>query len=73
MTRIGKFLWRTALDELPEILSIWRGDMSLVGHRALDIEKQHWLEQRILGFAERLQVIPALTQLAQVYDRTDVA
>ena len=73
VTRIGKVLRRTALDELPEILSIWKGDMSLVGPRALDVEEQQALERQIDGFAERLRVRPGLTGLAQIYDRADNA
>jgi lipopolysaccharide/colanic/teichoic acid biosynthesis glycosyltransferase len=47
--------------------------MSLVGPRALDVEEEESLEQQIPGFADRLQVLPGLTGLAQVYDRTDNA
>jgi len=71
VTGIGKILRRTALDELPEVLSIWNGDMSLVGPRALDIEEQKILEQEIPGFAQRLRVTPGLTGLAQIQDRID--
>lgn len=73
VTRIGKILRRTALDELPEILSIWKGDMSLVGPRALNVAEQKALELEIPGFAERLRVQPGLTGFAQIYDRTDNA
>jgi len=73
VTRIGRLLRRTALDELPEILSIWKGDMSLVGPRALDVEEQSTLEEEIEGFADRLMVRPGLTGLAQIYDRADNA
>ena len=73
VTRVGRLLRRTALDELPEILSIWKGDMSLVGPRALDMQEQRALEQQIQGFEQRLQVVPGLTGLAQVYDYTDDA
>lgn len=73
VTRVGRLLRRTALDELPEVLSIWKGDMSLVGPRALDVEEYQTLEQQIPGFAKRQTVLPGLTGLAQVYDRTDNA
>jgi len=73
VTRVGRLLRRTALDELPEILSIWKGEMSLVGPRALDVEEEESLERQIPGFEGRLQVLPGLTGLAQVYDRTDNA
>lgn len=73
ITPVGRILRRTALDELPELLSIWKGDMSLVGPRALDIEEQTALEQEIEGFSVRLKVRPGLTGLAQVYDRRDDA
>ena len=71
VTRVGKILRRTALDELPEIISIWKGDMSFVGPRALDRDEQRCLEELILGFEKRLKVKPGLTGLAQVYDKND--
>jgi len=73
ITRFGKVLRRTALDELPELLSILKRDMSFVGPRALDLEEQRLLEQQVPGFEQRLSVLPGLTGLAQVYDKTDDA
>ena len=73
VTRFGKILRKSALDELPELLSIWKRDMSLVGPRALDVEEEHTLEKQIPGFEGRLEVLPGLTGLAQIYDRTDDA
>ena len=71
VTRVGKVLRRTALDELPGLLSIIKRDMSLVGPRALAVAEQKVLEKSIPGFEQRLQVLPGLTGLAQVYNDTD--
>jgi len=71
ITRVGRILRRTALDELPEILCIWQGEMSFVGPRALDLDEQKYLEELIPGFEQRLQIRPGLTGLAQIYDKTD--
>lgn len=73
VTRVGRILRRTALDELPEVLSIWKGDMSFVGPRALDVGEQKALESKVPGFDQRLRALPGLTGLAQIYDRTDDA
>ncbi len=71
VTRVGRILRRTALDELPEIINIWRGDMSFVGPRALDLDEHRALEGLMAGFERRLQVQPGLTGLAQIYDKND--
>jgi lipopolysaccharide/colanic/teichoic acid biosynthesis glycosyltransferase len=73
VTRAGRLLRRTALDELPGLISILKREMSFVGPRALATEEHQRLEQQVPGFAERLQVLPGLTGLAQVYDLTDDA
>jgi lipopolysaccharide/colanic/teichoic acid biosynthesis glycosyltransferase len=71
VTRVGRFLRRTAMDELPGLLSIWRGHMSLVGPRALPLAEQRMLEEQIPGFSDRLRVTPGLTGLSQVYNPED--
>jgi len=71
VTKVGRLLRRTGLDELPEVINIWRKEMSLVGPRALDVVEQEMLEELIPGFENRLQVRPGLTGLAQIYDRSD--
>ena len=71
VTRVGRILRKTAMDELPGVLSIWKGDMSLVGPRALPYEEQRMLEREIAGFADRLRVTPGLTGLSQVYNPED--
>ena len=71
VTRFGRLLRKTALDELPQLLSIWKGDLSFVGPRALPLEEQRMLEEQIPGFGERLRITPGLTGLAQVYNYED--
>jgi lipopolysaccharide/colanic/teichoic acid biosynthesis glycosyltransferase len=73
LTRVGKILRRTALDELPELWSVLKGDMSFVGPRPLGESEQKQLEGQIPGFYQRLVVRPGLTGLAQVYDSIDSA
>jgi lipopolysaccharide/colanic/teichoic acid biosynthesis glycosyltransferase len=79
VTRIGRFMRATAMDELPQLWNILRGDMSFVGPRALrpgEIEAGRGgvLErlEDVPGFATRIQVRPGLTGIAQVYAPRDV-
>jgi lipopolysaccharide/colanic/teichoic acid biosynthesis glycosyltransferase len=69
----------TAMDELPQLLSIFRGDMSFVGPRALrpgEIEVQgdgrHVALEDVPGFSERCRVQPGLTGVAQIYAPRDI-
>jgi lipopolysaccharide/colanic/teichoic acid biosynthesis glycosyltransferase len=79
VTRIGRFMRATAMDELPQLWNILRGDMSFVGPRALrpgEIEagangRLMRLEE-VPGFEHRIKVRPGLTGLAQVYAPRDV-
>jgi lipopolysaccharide/colanic/teichoic acid biosynthesis glycosyltransferase len=79
VTRIGRFMRATAMDELPQLWNIFRGDMSFVGPRALrpgEIEaKSDGLMERledVPGFATRITVRPGLTGIAQVYASRDL-
>jgi lipopolysaccharide/colanic/teichoic acid biosynthesis glycosyltransferase len=71
VTRVGRILRRTALDELPQIICIWKGDMSFVGPRPLDLNEHYALEELIPGFEKRLKVQPGLTGLAQIHNKND--
>ncbi len=68
LTRAGGLLRRTSLDELPQIINILKGDMSLVGPRPTSFAAATYE----LWHTERLDVIPGLTGLWQVRGRGDV-
>jgi lipopolysaccharide/colanic/teichoic acid biosynthesis glycosyltransferase len=66
VTRLGRFLRRTHLDELPQLWNVLKGDMSLVGPRPERPELVPGLEQAVPGYHDRLLVRPGITGLAQV-------
>jgi exopolysaccharide biosynthesis polyprenyl glycosylphosphotransferase len=66
MTRVGRWLRRTRLDELPQFANILRGEMSLVGPRPERLEFIARLEEEIPFYRARLMVPPGLTGWAQV-------
>jgi len=79
VTRIGRLMRATAMDELPQLLSIFRGDMSFVGPRALrpgEIEVRgngkHEALEDVPGFTARCAVTPGLTGVAQIYAPRDI-
>lgn len=68
ITRVGRFLRQTSIDELPQLWNVIRGDMSLVGPRPL----RSWEAER-LGLRRRLLVRPGLTGLWQVSGRSSLS
>lgn len=68
VTRIGRFLRRTSLDELPQLLNVLRGEMSIVGPRPHPIELNHAYEPRVHLFNKRHSVKPGITGWAQIHD-----
>jgi len=65
VTRVGKFLRKTSLDELPQILNVIRGEMSIVGPRPTSFAASTY----DLWHSERLEVLPGITGLWQVKGR----
>lgn len=80
ITRVGRFLRAMALDEIPQLLNVVRGDMAFVGPRALlprEIEvdprsRYHRIED-VPNYHVRISVRPGLTGLAQIYAPRDIS
>jgi exopolysaccharide biosynthesis polyprenyl glycosylphosphotransferase len=71
VTPIGRFLRRTHLDELPQLINVLKGEMSLVGPRPERPIFVSELTSKIEGYPLRLRVKPGITGLAQVNHRYD--
>jgi lipopolysaccharide/colanic/teichoic acid biosynthesis glycosyltransferase len=79
VTRIGRLMRATAMDELPQLVNIFKGDMSFVGPRALrpgeiEVEGDGRVVpmEEIDGYRQRTAVQPGLTGIAQIYAPRDV-
>lgn len=68
ITRVGKFLRASSLDELPQVLNVVKGDMSLVGPRPTSFEPSTYR----LWHTERLEVKPGITGLWQIEGRNEM-
>ncbi len=65
VTRVGRFLRKTSLDELPQIFNVLRGEMSLVGPRPTSFGPETYA----LWHTERLEILPGITGLWQILGR----
>jgi putative colanic acid biosysnthesis UDP-glucose lipid carrier transferase len=66
VTRVGRFLRRTSLDELPQLFNVLNSTMSLVGPRPHAVDHNEEYAQRIRGYFARHRMKPGMTGLAQV-------
>lgn len=71
ITPVGRFIRRTSIDELPQLLNIWKGDMSFVGPRP-DVPAQEALYTQE-EWATRLSFKPGITGLAQAISRSSAS
>lgn len=69
MTRVGAFMRRTSIDEIPQFLNVVKGDMSIIGPRP-DLERETELYEGNEG--EKLEVKPGITGYAAVYGRNSL-
>ena len=70
LTNLGKFLRKTSLDELPQLWSVLKGDMSFIGPRPLLLEYLPYYSERE---CQRHSVLPGITGLAQINGRNRLA
>lgn len=66
VTRVGAFLRKSSIDELPQLINVIRGEMSLVGPRPHAIAHNDAWVQMVEGYAQRHNILPGITGLAQV-------
>lgn len=66
VTRFGRFLRSSSLDELPQLLNVLQGDMSIVGPRPHAVEHNRQFSDKLRGYMQRHGVKPGMTGLAQV-------
>jgi putative colanic acid biosynthesis UDP-glucose lipid carrier transferase len=66
VTRLGAFLRRTSLDELPQFINVLQGRMSIVGPRPHAVAHNEWYRRQIKGYMLRHKVKPGITGLAQI-------
>lgn len=70
VTRVGRFLRGTSLDELPQLFNVFRGDMSLVGPRPDQVDQLRYYTETE---KRKLNVKPGITGLAQISGRNNIS
>jgi putative colanic acid biosynthesis UDP-glucose lipid carrier transferase len=66
ITPFGAFLRKTSMDELPQLINVLKGEMSLVGPRPHAVAHDHEFQERIPAYSRRFAMKPGITGLAQV-------
>lgn len=66
ITKIGKFLRKYSLDELPQLINVIKGEMSLVGPRPHAVQHNEFYRKLITGYMQRHSKLPGMTGLAQI-------
>ena len=72
VTKVGKFIRKTRIDELPQLWNVIKGDMSMIGPRPERPELTEKFSKEVKDFEQRLRVLPGLTGYAQVHGGYDV-
>lgn len=71
ITHIGQLIRRTSLDELPQLLNVLRGDMSIVGPRPYLLKQREQFDEK--EWTQRLLLPPGITGLAQISGRSELS
>lgn len=66
ITKLGKFLRQTGLDELPQLINVIKGDMSIIGPRPLMSKQDDYFREVLPDYVKRYAIRPGITGLAQV-------
>ena len=69
ITKVGRFIRKTRLDEMPQFINILKGDMSIVGPRPERVEHVQQYTKEVPEFAYRMKVLGGLTGYAQIYGK----
>jgi lipopolysaccharide/colanic/teichoic acid biosynthesis glycosyltransferase len=73
VTAVGRFMRRLHIDELPQIVNVWRGEMTVIGPRPERPEIVEQLKKEIIGYEYRMLVLPGMTGYAQLNRQADTS
>ena len=73
VTALGRIMRKFHIDEMPQIVNVWRGEMTVIGPRPERPELVAQLKKEIVGYEQRMAVLPGLTGYAQLNRPSDTA